>query len=833
MLRRPDPSVVHPADPPLPGRPPTVRNAFVGRERQLREVMRRLQRPDARVVTLVGRSGVGKTRLALETARRLTDAFPGGAAMLDASVPDERPVVDRLTAALGVRVALGQAPEEAVRRQLSLAPILLIADDIDQLAGAIDELVDLAAAAPEVRILATAARPTGHPEEHVVRLRPLSVPPRDADPEQIRWSPAVALYLARAGVGEPGTPGEADVSAIGELCRRLDGLPLAIELAAARARVLSPASQLRALEGGPLTLRAPKGDRRPERHQALRSALDVTWSMADATEQAMLRRMAVFGAPPTFETLAEVVRDPAWSPEDLLAALGSLVDLGLVEPEEQPDEPTRYRLLPTVRALAIEQLEAAREGNALRAAHAAAFLELARRTRPMPEATSAAALARESADLALALATLEADGRLDEALELASILVGLWVRVGVSADAYATFERLLAAAEAPDSGAHPSTVARGLVAGAILAIERATPDDARGRVSGWLERARSLARESGDRDVLLQALEWSAIAVPITGDVPTAIASNAEAMALATASGDQVALARCEYRSSMLAGVMGDRATSVALGVSALRRARAIDDPESIVRTAMHLSWLPPDTPGLPDDAPTVEEALAIAQAHAMRFEEGAGYSILGVRSLFAGDLPSAARWCAEGLAFAAQRGSWHAGAFCTVTLLLVASAAGDEVLVARLHGILLPVLAEVRQGQIPETRPMFEAALERARATLGEETFAREEASTSRLDWDAGIAWTASVARRLAGSDRGHGGGRDGAPGVVLTPRERDVLRVMARGLTNREIGEALGLTEKTVMHHSTRIYAKLGVRGRAEATAWAIRSGMLDGEA
>lgn len=795
--------------------------------------MRRLQRPDSRVVTLVGRSGVGKTRLALEAARRLTDAYPGGVAILDASVPDERPVVDRLTAALGVRVALGQTPEDAVRRQLSVAPILLLADDIDRLDGALDELVDLADVAPAMRILATAARPTGHPEEHVTRLRPLSLPPPDADPEHIRWSPAVALYLARTGADPGSAPTAAEVTAIGELCRRLDGLPLAIELAAARGRVLTPASQLRTLEaGGPLSLRAPTGDRRPERHQALRSALEVTWAMTDPREQAVLRRMAVFGAPPTFETLGAVVNDAAWSAEDLLAALGSLVDLGLVEPDEQPGEPTRYRLLPTVRALALERLEAAGEGSARRAGHAAAFLELARRTRSLPEATSAAALAREAADLALALATLEADGRLDEALELVSILVGLWVRVGVSTDAYDTFERLLAAAEAPDRGVRPATLARGLVAAANLAIQRATPDDTRALVSGWLEQARSLARASGDRDALRLALEWSAIALPVTGDVPTAIASNAEAMGLATTLDDQVALARCEYRSSMLAGVMGDRPAAVALGASALRRARAVDDPESIVRTAMHLSWVPPDTPGLPDDVPTVEEALAIARAHAMRFEEGAGYSVLGVRALFAGDLPSAARWCAEGLAFAAQRGSWHAGAFSTVTLLLVASAAGDDVLVARLHGILLPVLAEVRQGQVPETRPLFEAAIERARRTLGEAVFAREEASTAGLDWDAGIAWTASVARRAAAVGGGAAVRDDAAPGIALTPRERDVLRVLARGLTNREIGATLGLTEKTVMHHSSRIYAKLGVRGRAEATAWAVRSGVLEGE-
>lgn len=859
LLRTQTPAAPTP-DHPLPGRPPIVRNAFVGREASLREVVRWLLRPDARVVTLVGRSGVGKTRLALEAARRLTTSFPGGVAMLDGSDADERPIVDRVTAALEVRAAPGQTPQEATRRRLHVAPMLLIADDIDQVEGALDELLDLGASASSLRILATARLPTGHPEEHAIRLRPLPLPAHDADPMDIRSSPAVALYLTRADANNAGSAGSAgDLPAIVELCRRLDGLPLAIELAAARARVLSPTSQLTALDrGGPLSLRAPKDDRRPERHRDLRTALEVTWSMADPTEQAVLRRMAVFAAPPTIELLTAVVSDPRWPADDVIRALGALVDLGLVEPDEQPGGHTRYRLLPTIRAIALERLQEAGEEGTIALAHATTLLGFARTARPLPDALRAAALGGESADLALALARFETDGRLEEALELAAILVGMWVRVGVSAEAGATFQRLFAAADTPGSGVTPATLARGLVSAAILAIERSTPDEARAHVSGWLERARSLARAGTDRGALLLALEWSAIALPVTGDVPTAIAANTEALALAGTLDDQVALARCEYRASMLADAMGDVAATVALGASALRHARAIGDPESIVRTAMHLSWVAPDTPGLPVDLPTVEEALAIARANGMPFEEGAGYAILAVRSLMAGNLRSAAEWSADGLAFASRRGSWHAGTFNTVALLLIAGAGGDDILVARLHGVLLQALPEARQGQAPATRPLFEAAIARARSVLGDDAFAREEGSTASLDRDAGIDWAGGVARRLGrsrsdlGAERGRGGrGRDASgprggtddvradrivadPSAVvgLTPRERDVLRVLAGGLTNREIGATLGLTEKTVMHHSSRIYAKLGVRGRAEATAWAVRSGIVDSE-
>jgi predicted ATPase/DNA-binding CsgD family transcriptional regulator len=832
--------------PPALARPPVIRNAFIGRDAQLREVVRRLSLPDGRLVTIVGRSGVGKTRLALEAARRLGASFPGGIALVDCAVPDVRPMVDRVSAALGIRVAQGQQPRDAIERRLHHAPVLLLADDVDLDPDGLDALLELLAGVPSARVLATAQRATGHGEEHVVRLRPLTVPASDADPAAIRAAPAVALYLARAAAVQPGfATTHDDLPAIAELCRRLDGLPLAIELGAARARLLPPTGQVEALDrGDPLALRAPRGDRRPARHQELRRALEVTWAMTEPPERAVLRRMAVFSVPPTLDLLSAVAADPGWSTDDLLDALGSLVDLGLVEPEEAPGEPPRYRLLPTVRALGLERLREAGEDEAVGRAYERACLERARHSLALPDARRASALARDAADLAIVLDRFEAAGELEQALELASILVWLWIRVGVSPAVRQTHDRVVAGAEAAGEAVSPAILARGLVSAAVLRITGPMVEDARAHAGPQLERAMALARAAGDEQALLLALEWTAVSVVVTGDVALAATANAEGLALAARLGDEVALARFEYRASMFAGLAGDTAAMVSLGASALRHAAANDDPESYVRTAMHLSWLPAGTPGLPSDLPSPEAAVEVARANGLLFEEGSAYAILAVRSLLRGDAAAAARWCGDGLAFATRYGAWHSATYHLVALLLAASASGDQVTVARLHGVLLPVMPEAIRGQVPVTRPMFAAAIARARETLGEAGFATEEAATSHLDRVAAIDWASGVARRLAEPQAvvdagvGPGAGAGTAPAAPdsppaagldrLTPREVQVLEGLTRGLTNREIGEALGLSAKTVMHHSVSIYAKLGVRGRADAAAWATANGV-----
>ena len=225
--------------------------------------------------------GIGKTRLAIEFARRNHESWPGGAVFVELSSATSGPsTAENVGAALGTEVIEGQAPEEAVRRRLRQMPTLVVLDDFDLAGDVVDDLLDLAGLSPKTRFVATAHAPIGHSAERVVRLRPLPTAPDDlADPERLAEVPAVALYVARAVALDPDFAlGDSNALAVADLTRRFDGLPLAIELGAARARIMSPKAQLAALEEhSVLDLRAPGSDSRPDRHREVRTAVATSY----------------------------------------------------------------------------------------------------------------------------------------------------------------------------------------------------------------------------------------------------------------------------------------------------------------------------------------------------------------------------------------------------------------------------------------------------------------------------------------------------------------------------------------------------------------------------
>jgi DNA-binding CsgD family transcriptional regulator len=228
-------------------RPLPAATPFVGRDMELRALLRLLGDPSVRLITVTGRPGTGRTRLAEEAAALAAGAFAGGAVLLDLDALEAAALLPALVAvALDLRVPGAADPETELRADLACAPALLLADDADAVPGVAASLVSLVADIGGTRILATAAAPLGLPGEHVLPLDPLAVPPADVcDPGVLARSPAVALFVARAAaVDRTFRLGPDNAAAVRELCRRLDGLPLALELAAARVGTLTPAAQL-------------------------------------------------------------------------------------------------------------------------------------------------------------------------------------------------------------------------------------------------------------------------------------------------------------------------------------------------------------------------------------------------------------------------------------------------------------------------------------------------------------------------------------------------------------------------------------------------------------
>jgi predicted ATPase/transcriptional regulator with XRE-family HTH domain len=370
---------------------PTPATPLVGREREVRTMCELLLRPDVRLLTLTGSAGVGKTRLALQTAAELSDACEDGALFVSlAALSDPDMVLPAIARALGLEEQSALPPPTLLAGALRERRMLLVLDNFEQVMAAAPQLAALLEECPELKLLVT-SREVLHlrAEQQFVAL-PLAFPtlPPHSSPEQIdlaalQESPAVQLFMQRARAARPDfeiTAGNA--TAIAEICRRLEGIPLAIELAAPRLKLLSPDALLVRLQDrlGMLT----DGARDlPERQRTMRATIAWSYELLSPAEQALFRRLAVFAGGWGLEALGMWnVECGMWNMEssdipDSLALLGSLLDKSLVLREEDSGGETRFRMLYVLREFGLEQLEASREGTAMRQAHAEYFLALA------------------------------------------------------------------------------------------------------------------------------------------------------------------------------------------------------------------------------------------------------------------------------------------------------------------------------------------------------------------------------------------------------------------------------------------------------------------------
>jgi predicted ATPase len=475
----------------------------IGREEDRARVVELLAMEDVRLVTLTGAGGVGKTRLALEVARELEPDLPEGVwfVSLAATAAPEH-VSNVIAAGLGVTPLQGELPESAVERFLRLRRGLLVLDNLEHLLPAAPLVTRLLTACPGLTVLATSREPLRLQAERRYRVEPLGVP-EAGDPDTLRQAPAGVLFLERASSHDQSfDPSAADAVAIAAICRRLDGLPLAIELAAARTTVLAPAELNERLADALDVLgRGPRDA--PERQRTLRSTIDWSHRLLTASEARAFARFAVFAGGATLVAAQEVTGAA-------LETLESLVDKQLLQRRHVRGEEPRLEMLETVRAYARERLDRESDAAEIHRRHAEHCLALAKRADPAlytrEEADWLPRLDAEVENLRAALDWSISGGAPEIGLRLAGVLARFWVIRGRFGEGMTWVEAALAAAgpEAPiEDRARALRVSAHLLEGEGSAYDRG---GLLGEAQARAERALELSREAGEPAGIAEAL---------------------------------------------------------------------------------------------------------------------------------------------------------------------------------------------------------------------------------------------------------------------------------------------------------------------------------------
>ncbi len=553
---------------------PAPATPLVGREADLEHLLAELTAPEVRIVTLTGPGGVGKTRLAIAAAAALDHRFPHGvyfvalAAVLDAAV---------MWKTIATDLDVDGDDAAAVTGHLRDRRLLLVLDNLEQLPGAAGVIADLLAAAPRLVVLATSRGSLHLPGEHAVPVPPLPVPPDEAGAGDVAASAAVRLFAQQAGMVRPGFEvTEGNAADVASICRRLDGLPLAIELAAARARLLAPKALLARL-GSSLPLGASQAGR-PSRQQTLCATIAWSYDLLEPEVAGVFRRAGVFAGGCDLGALAAVAAAGGAGPADPLGHLAALLDVSLITVTEDAEGEPRASLLETIREYALERLAEAGDLEETRLRHARHFTEFAEREgEKLNTLEHLAALDRleaEHGNLGAALAwSLEArpadpaapGERAAVGLRLVQALIGFWYHHGHAAEGRRWLERALELAS-EDAGAPLARVAHGL---GLLLSEQGDEDAAR----PFLERSLAIWRELGDRTQQARELNSLGITYHHLGRVDAARSALEESVAISRELGNQRRVATALSNLGQLEIAVGhfDRATR------ALEEALAID----------------------------------------------------------------------------------------------------------------------------------------------------------------------------------------------------------------------------------------------------------------
>ena len=721
---------------------PSPLTPFIGREREVEEVRRRLLNPDVRLLTLTGPGGVGKTRLGLEVARQVRDQFAGGVCFVAlASISESALVPSAIAQALQIKQGAGQSVAEVLKQYLRERQLLLVLDNFERLLEAGPPLAQLLAASSRLKVLVTSRVVLRLQGEHNYEVPTLTLPPpgHRSSLEQLDRYEGIRLFVQRARTARSGfriTPENAP--AVVELCRRLDGLPLAIELAAARVRLLPPEAVLARL-GNRLTLLTNGARDLPGRQRTLRATLDWSYGLLSVAERSLFARLAVFVGGWTLEA-AEAICDVGTEAESL-QNMSALVDKSLVQQQGSIQHEPRFTMLETVREYALERLEESGELQSLRRRHANYFLELAEEEERASQGPLQRAwldrLEIEHDNLRAALAwSLSPQGDTEMALQLTGALSHFWyVREHHS-------ESRMWLQNALERGSDATAArAKVLVSAGRLAW-----------FQGELARANTLLKESLTLYQDLGDDVGAAFAVLVLGR--TAVSQGdrrrgetliEESLALFRQQGNMWGIARALIVLGDGALFEGDVDRATAKFQRSLDISQELEDAEGI---ALSLLYLGRAAHMRGDDARSntlLEQSLVVFKDSGD--SRGVAEVLLeqGRVAHAQGNDTHALALCRESLVLSRKLDNKSHIAYCLTTLAGVIQAVGDTARGARLFGAAEMLLESLDAVLDPGGSLEYDSDLAAARTQLGEKAFEGARAEGRAMTFEQAVAYALS----------------------------------------------------------------------------------------
>ena len=831
---------------------PSPLTAFVGRAREVAALDALLRGDGVRLVTLTGPGGVGKTRLALEAAGRAAPDLADGAAFVGlASIRDPSLVASAIAQALGLRESDVQPASARIVSTLRDRQSLLILDNFEHVMGPATGalIVTLLTSCPGLKMLITSRALLHVSGEHAFTVPPLALPDTDKHrtdrPErppldELERVEAVQLFVdrARAAWSEFALT-EENCQAVAAVCERVDGLPLAIELAAARSAVLSPATMLTRLQQRlPLLAGGPRDQ--PSRLRTMRDAIAWSYELLDPVAQARFRRLAVFSGGITLAAAEAVVDlhadrtdagvDPTGAerggpissldqPEPVLDSLEGLLTGSLLQRTDRANGESRLALLETVREFALERLIDAGEERAARRAHAAHFLDVIEQAQPeLWGSTNERVLDRievEHDNMRAALTwSLEHEPPL--ALRLAGGLGQFWSKRSHWTEGRGWLERAMQR----NAGADTVHFALALGRTGAIAGDQGDSDEAR----AYLQESLTLGEQLGDALIAARSLRGLGIIASNQSEFPQAARCFAQALARFRLLDDQPGVARCLNDLGLVAGRQGDHQRAIAYQEEALPISRKLGDDWQVCIVLGNLGGAYYDRGEYERGEALSEESLAIARRIGDTFGVAVNLHNLGNCVVRLGDTATAVEHYREALSLSHELGEHHLASRTLDRLGIALHLTGASRPAARLFGAADGLREATGDTLFAEEDVDLLNGHHTVRDALGEATYVASWESGRTLPFEQAMAEAVAAAGSALVALRAAP-----VPALAgLTAREIEVLRLLADGRSDKDIAAALFVSRPTASKHVAAIISKLGVESRTAAVALALRHGV-----